>query len=451
MTVTGIGTAANPYTISSDGGALQVTDSPTVDLTLLGSGTQADPHILSAAVSISGVAGNVLTAQADGLAVTCESIQDCVGAAFGAGLTYDDAGNGFTAHVSTVAGNAVTIAGDGGLYAPTGTAVTVADTPTVDLTLAGGQITAAAIINPVAGNILTGGAGGLLVSCESVQDCVGAAFGSGLTYNDAGNLFTAHVSTDAGNSVSLGGDGGLFVPPGGAATISTADTNCIDLSGNGAGATPLTAAPIINAAAGNLLTCTATGLRAALTVGTCGLEGTGAPASPLAANVDTWAWPCADTFGTGVYCRASDGELIADPPTLTFHDQAFTNSTFANLTVPAALTNIANASVNITNPSTCRTAMMIFELEADIDFTLPAGGSAVSALNGDAITKIQNTGGSTMTQVHVQGSKTVPGADTAPGGVAVGSCDGAISNGTGGATYSRAQITVRGWAWAINP
>lgn len=54
ITVSGIGTAANPFVIVAEGqpitGLLQVDDTTTVDLTLRGSGSEQDPYILSAAV-----------------------------------------------------------------------------------------------------------------------------------------------------------------------------------------------------------------------------------------------------------------------------------------------------------------------------------------------------------------------------------------------------------------
>lgn len=485
-------------------------DSPTIDLTLTGSGTAVDPFSLTAAAAISATAGNVLTSDGTGLLVTCESIQDCVGGAFGNGLVYDDAANAMRAKLSTDGGNSAVFGGDGGIFVPAAAAsgvVTVLDTPTVDLTLTGNGsvgtpyvVSAAVKVSPAAGNLVTSDANGLLLTCESVQDCVGNAFGNGLVYDDAGNAYRARLSTDAGNSLSFGTDNGIFAPTGGGATVVTQNTNCISMAGNGAGVplsaspivdplaanllsctatglravlttansncvtltgtgaagSPLTAAPVIDPVVGNLLSCTATGLRAIATPivsGPCGVQGLGTAASPLTAKVGVWAWPCADTEGEEVYCRASDGRLIVDPPTLTFHDQAFTTSTFANLAVPAgaAALVIASATVNITNPSTCRSAMTMFELEVDIDFNLPAAAAAVAQLNGDAMVRHQNTGGTTQTQVHVQGSKVVPGADLVPGGVAVGVTDGGVSNGAGGATYSRAQVTNRGWAWAINP
>lgn len=417
VTVTGVGTQANPYVISATGGVLTVNDTPSVDLTLLGSGTAVDPYILSAAAKISAIAGNALTQQADGLAVTCASILACVGAT-----------------------------------------TTVADTNTVNLTQSGGgQITADVIIDPVGGNILTAGPAGLLVSCEAVQDCVGQGFvlGGGLLYNDAAGTYTANISPLAGNSLSIAGDGGLFVPSGGAASITTLDTTCIDLGGNGLGATPLTATPIINAAAGNLLTCTATGLRAALTVGTCGLSGTGAPASPLVANVAVWPFPCPQNAAnaTEIFCDPVTGQLQGEPRGAMVFDQQFVTTTPAPTAVPAgagAGTAVGPPlSLTVANPSTCLSAWTFIEIEVDADFDLPAGGTAELMIDGDVMWRDQNRGATTQQDVHTQGTKVVSGGMIAPGASLNVTNELRMRGGAGGATYDRTQLTGRAWVIAI--
>lgn len=54
ISVSGIGTAANPFVISAEGqpvtGLLQVDDTTTVNLTLNGAGSITDPYVLSAEV-----------------------------------------------------------------------------------------------------------------------------------------------------------------------------------------------------------------------------------------------------------------------------------------------------------------------------------------------------------------------------------------------------------------
>lgn len=166
VTVTGTGSAADPYVVNAGGASLQVADTTTVDHTLAGSGTAADPYILSSTVKVSAaVPDNLITVQADGLAVQCEAVQDCVGSAIANGLIYDDGANQIRVRPSTDPGNNLTFGGDGGVFVPTGAAtISVADTSCINLSGNGAgltPVTADPIIDPAAGNLLTCEAGGL--------------------------------------------------------------------------------------------------------------------------------------------------------------------------------------------------------------------------------------------------------------------------------------------------
>lgn len=74
--VTGAGTATNPYRVSGSGG-LSAVDTPSINMTILGSGSQSDPWLISADFAgqlddlldvdtSGGVPGDVLALQADG-------------------------------------------------------------------------------------------------------------------------------------------------------------------------------------------------------------------------------------------------------------------------------------------------------------------------------------------------------------------------------------------------
>jgi len=129
--VSGTGTPTNPYVVTATRGHLQVTDTSTVNLTLGGDGTVANPHSVSAVAKVSTDAvGNLVTAEADGLAVTCKSVQECVGAGFTGGLLYDGSAGEFRAQLSLQAGNALTVAEDGGLFVPTPAVDTARDVAT---------------------------------------------------------------------------------------------------------------------------------------------------------------------------------------------------------------------------------------------------------------------------------------------------------------------------------
>ena len=104
------------------------------------------------------------------------------------------------------------------------TQVAVTDTPTIDLTLAVNgsnatpwNISAAVNRDPAGANLLELTASGLLVDCADVQDCVGETIGvaSGLEYNTATNQLAVNPSSDPGNIILFGTDGGLYANPGG--------------------------------------------------------------------------------------------------------------------------------------------------------------------------------------------------------------------------------------------
>jgi hypothetical protein len=48
-------------------------------------------------------------------------------------------------------------------------------------------------------------------ACNAVMDCVGTNLGSGLTYSSVAHRVSARISSDAGNMVGFGSDGGLLV------------------------------------------------------------------------------------------------------------------------------------------------------------------------------------------------------------------------------------------------
>lgn len=92
------------------GGTLTVTDTTTVDLTLVS-------DALSATVKLNPT-NNLITATASGLLLTCEQVQDCIGSAFSAGdgLTYNDSTGEFSAKLSADAGNCLSFGTDSGLF-----------------------------------------------------------------------------------------------------------------------------------------------------------------------------------------------------------------------------------------------------------------------------------------------------------------------------------------------
>jgi len=288
--------------------------------------------------------------------------------------------------------------------------------------------------------------------CEIIQDCIGAAVGPGLEYDDAANQIKVKISTAAGNAAAIGVDGGIYAAGGGGSGgltfVSTQDTPCIDLSGQGTSGAPLSAAPILDPNAGQLLSCTATGLRAGLTVGLCGLTGNGSAASPLAAKVQAWPYSCpADANAGGVYCD-STGTLRSEPRGRITYTQDTLSQTFSATAVPSATdTVVVTRNILLNNPDPCRDASVIIEIEVDVDFNLPANSGAAYGMGTDEMVYLINRGGSAANDGHIQTTK-VYNRDIPAGGSLNEPLNITMGRGSGGATYNRIQHFMR--AWIIN-
>ncbi|MEU4406190.1 hypothetical protein AB0F88_16840 [Streptosporangium sp. NPDC023963] len=262
--------AGNQVTIGTDDGlfvpagggavtALAVTDTPSVDLELTGTGAAGDPYTVAADVVLDpappGGGTNLLHESPDGLFVECADVRTCLSA--GPGATYDSATGVIGANVSPAAGNQVAINPDGGLFVPAGgaggTALAVTDTTTVDLGLTGTgaagdpyTVTADVILDPAppggGTNLLKEGPDGLFVECDTVRTCLSA--GDGIEYDPDTGEISAFLSEDPGNQVEFGSDRGLFVPPGGAGgtALAVTDTPTVDLglTGDGSAGDPYT-------------------------------------------------------------------------------------------------------------------------------------------------------------------------------------------------------------------
>jgi len=235
--------------------------------------------------------------------------------------------------------------------------------------------------------------------CSAVRACLSA--GSGVTYNSTTGVIQACVSGDAGNNLVLGSDNCLYVPAQGA-TVATG----------------------------------------------CGLEGDGSAGSPLAVNTATWPFACdIDTQARGVYCRG-DGQLVADP---AYHGDVvsqFTGQTYADLAVPApAATTIFSTSVTLNNPDPCRQMRFFALLSADVDFRIPANGSAAPRINNDRQFLYRHTGGGDIGNISIQTNITSVGVIAAGGSVII-PLDVQLGEGSGGATYDAISTGIRAIAYA---
>ncbi|MET9818354.1 hypothetical protein [Streptomyces sp. NPDC006355] len=219
----------NNLSFGTDGGllvpaggttALTAGDTDTVDTTVAGSGTAADPYVVSSTVILDPTppqgGTNLIGSGTEGLFLECADVRGCFTA--GDGIAYDATTGEIAARVSTDAGNQTVIGTDGGIYTPAGssTALTAGDTNTVDTTVTGSgtaadpYVVAADVIVAPEPNGLEATADGLLVA----------------------------PSADAGNQLTMGTDGRLFVPP-----DAPLEVGC-GLQGDGTAAAPLAAFPV---------------------------------------------------------------------------------------------------------------------------------------------------------------------------------------------------------------
>ncbi|MFE9127843.1 hypothetical protein ACFYOF_20950 [Streptomyces sp. NPDC007148] len=234
------------------------------------------------------------------------------------------------------------------------------------------------------------------LSCEEVRQCLSGT--GGVEYNPGTGAISADLSGQSGNNLTLGPDGGLFVPTG-AATVSVG----------------------------------------------CGLTGNGSGGTPLEVSTGTWPYACgADTSGGVVVCDSS-GQLRSEPRGRVSYQQFFDSRDYSDITVPTAQNTTADTfSMTVTNPDPCRDAFVLVEREADVFFVLPAGGGAGCGYEGDEMYYTRNTGSSSIVGAHAQTTKVLanpgllaPGAST-PIGFAV-----TVGRGSGGAYYYRIEVAIR--------
>jgi hypothetical protein len=533
VTVAGNGSPSAPYVISAGAATptvLQAQDTPTVDATVSGTGSAGDPYVVSAAVILDpappGGGSNLAHAGPDGLYVECADVRQCISA--GDGAEYNPATGVVSARLSTDADNATTFGTDGGIYTPPAaaadpTAVQAADTPTVDVTVSGTgsagdpyEVSAAVILDPAppggGSNLAHAGPDGLYVECSDVRSCLTA--GDGIAYDPGTGEIAARPSTDAGNALAFGTDGGLYAPTSGGGTPSVVEggntpTATTTVTGTGAAADPYVVTtdvvldPTPPQGGANLIGQGAEGLfiecadvRSCLSAGdgitydpangeiaaqptvvqagtgttvtgtgttadpyevsatppetACGLTGDGSAGAPLAAAVAAWPYACdVDTAAGGVYCD-STGQLRAEPRGQIAFQQNQQTLDFANVTVPTPEdTEVATHSIDIVNPDACRPAFVLLEAEADADFNLPAGAGAALGMSTDEMSYLRNSGTTTILDTHIQGTKVINAGTIPPGGTLTYTLPITMGRGSGGATYNRVQSFVRAFVFVL--
>lgn len=187
--------AGNQVTVNADGiyvaaataeTPLTTTSSNSITLT---AGVTGNGHTgVTASLKVDPAAGNLITTSAAGVAVSCEDIQDCAANLFSTWTNYNDVTNSITIAPSTDAGNQFTLGTDGKPFSKYSFRVTTGANATVP---AGGV------------SVMNG-------------DALHFWSNSGITFSVvAGSAIVQAditVSSNAGNQLSFGSDGKLFVP-----------------------------------------------------------------------------------------------------------------------------------------------------------------------------------------------------------------------------------------------
>lgn len=235
-----------------------------------------------------------------------------------------------------------------------------------------------------------------ITNCPEVRACL--SDGNGITYTPGTGLIETCLSADAGNNIVYGTDGCLFVPTG-AATVTAG----------------------------------------------CGLTGNGAAATPLTVATGAWPYPCSlDTFGGVVACD-SNGVLRSEPRGMVSFHSFNEQRNYADLLVPAGFDQPGDSfQTDVTNPDPCRSALILVEREADVDFVLPAGAGAAYGHATDEMFYTRNTGTTTINDAHVQTTKVFAlGALLGPGATTTITFDVTLGRGSAGATWNRIQVFIR--------
>ncbi|MET9818352.1 hypothetical protein [Streptomyces sp. NPDC006355] len=239
------------------------------------------------------------------------------------------------------------------------------------------------------------GAGGGAVTCDQVRPCISA--GDGVAYDPSTGVVSARPSTEPGNTLGVGPDGGLLVP--GPAPLATA----------------------------------------------CGLLGDGTAGAPLAAAVGTWPYACDADANGGVIVCGSDGVLRGEPRGQTHYFSFFEQRDYPDVPVPAPQNTVVDtAEFTVTNPDPCRSALVITFRELDCYMDLPPGANGAFGFDNDETFNMRNTGTSTIIDFHAQATKVIAGGNLlGPGQPWPIRIPVTFGRGAGGATYNQVQWFLR--------
>lgn len=151
-----------------------------------------------------------------------------------------------------------------------------------------------------------------------------------------------------------------------------------------------------------------------------------------------WPYPCPVGTNNGLRRQPGGGLWVAPPPVLATASASGT-LVHADSAVPAAMTVVTTAQIQINNPSTCHTASVMTWTTVDVDFDIfEADGRAAAQIAGDEYQRWENgaPAGGTNMDMHSQYTHPIIEAVTIPpGGSQLYSYPIAVGFGQGGSTY----------------
>lgn len=165
-----------------------------------------------------------------------------------------------------------------------------------------------------------------------------------------------------------------------------------------------------------------------------------------------WPYPCSPGAANGLR-RVPGGGLWVAPPPIVAQYTAQGTSGGPHVAVPAAVTQIDIAAIELTNPSTCVETLVLRWISVDVDLYLPAGSDAEAAVyaNGNELYRMTNPagdGGSEMTN-HAEMVLPLLNSTLAPGMTDTFSVPIQVGSGDGGAMYGQCRWTVRALVMAV--
>lgn len=232
---------------------------------------------------------------------------------------------------------------------------------------------------------------------QSVRSMLSAQ--DGVKYNSLTGVFSADISPNAGNNLTLDGSGRLFVPTG-SATVSVGP----------------------------------------------GILGNGSGPNPVRANVSAWPYVTAPVTGAeGVFVNPATGVLVSAPAQRVDFVSTTISRTYADLAVSTNSTPVAADTFNVTltNPDPNRSCMVVIWREVKMRFGLPANSDASFSIDGVDAGRQINKGSVTGNSVGLTVTSSFKSANLGPGAASSYTLTVGTLNGTGSSTYNRIDVAFR--------